>query len=260
MHSGVDVQLIEVLSSRLAGASEPVRLAIARVLARLGRPQDEDIIGYLLKDESPSVRRAAVSALSRFELDQTRDSLRLALADEATVVRIEAAKVIGESRNPAAIEELRRLSTDNNPRVVAVAIRSLGKLYEEDWPEAGEICELIEQALSAGPVIALAGMDALREIGGERAGALARGALERSEPDVVRAAVACLGAHAVETDLVEIIPFVGHPDWSVRAEIAEVLSARRVRKGLPALLRRLEVEDDEFVRQVMLRSISRLEG
>jgi HEAT repeat protein len=257
---GVDVQLIEVLSSRLAGAPEPVRLAIAKVLARLGRPQDEDIIGYLLKDESASVRRAAVSALSRFELDHTRDSLRVALADEATVVRIEAAKVIGESGSPEAIDDLRRLTTDNDPRVVAVAIRSLGRLYEEDWAEADEICELIGQALESGPVIALAGFDALREIGGERIGALARGALERSEPDVVRAAVACLGAHAVEEDLIEIIAFVGHSDWSVRAEIAEVLSARRILKGLPALLRRLEVEDDEFVRQVMLRAISQLEG
>jgi HEAT repeat protein len=258
--AGVDVQLIEVLSSRLAGAPEPVRLAIAKVLARLGRPEDEDIIGYLLKDESPSVRRAAVSALSRFEFGQTRDALRLALADEATVVRIEAAKVIGVSGNSEAIDELRRLSTDNDSRVVAVAIRALGNLYQEGWPEAGEIFDLIEQALGEGPTIALAGIDALREIGGERAGALARGALDRSEPDVVRAAVACLGAHAVETDLIEIIPLVGHSDWSVRAEIAEVLSVRRILKGLPALLRRLEVEDDEFVRQVMLSSISRLEG
>lgn len=258
--AGVDVQLIEVLSSRLAGAPEPVRLAIAKVLARLGRPEDEDIIGYLLKDESPSVRRAAVSALSRFEFGQTRDALRLALADEATVVRIEAAKVIGVSGNSEAIDELRRLSTDNDSRVVAVAIRALGNLYQEGWPESGEIFDLIEQALGERPTIALAGIDALREIGGERAGALARGALDRSEPDVVRAAVACLGAHAVETDLIEIIPLVGHSDWSVRAEIAEVLSVRRILKGLPALLRRLEVEDDEFVRQVMLSSISRLEG
>jgi HEAT repeat protein len=76
---------------------------------------------------------------------------------------------------------------------------------------------------------------------------------------VVRAAVTCLGAHGDENDLTEAISLVAHFDWSVRAEIAVVLSERGYRKSLPALLRRLEVEDDAFVRQVILRAISRLE-
>jgi HEAT repeat protein len=71
--------------------------------------------------------------------------------------------------------------------------------------------------------------------------------------------VACLGAHGVEEDLTEAIRLVSHLDWSVRAEIAQVLSERGHRKSLPALLRRLEVEDDAFVRQVILRAIGRLE-
>ncbi len=257
--AGIDVQLIEVLSSRLGGAPEPVRLAIAQVLARLGRPQDQDVISYLLKDESPAVRRAAVGALSRFDLESSVDALRLALADEATVVRTEAAKVIGESGRVEAVDELRRLTLDDDPKVVAVAVRSLGRLYDDSIPDMEEIYELVGLALEASPIVALAGFDALRQMGGERAGTLARSALSRTEADLVRVAVACLGEHAVESDLLEIIPFVGHQDWSVRAEIAEVLSNRGTRKGLPALLRRLEVEDDAFVRQVVLRAIGRLE-
>ena len=257
--AGVDVELVEVLSSRLGGAPEPVRLAIAQVLARLGREQDEDVIDYLLKDESPAVRRAAVGALARFNFEKTRDVLRLALADEATIVRTEAARVLGASGRPEAVSELRQLAEDEDPKVVAVAVRSLGRLFDEECVESHEIYESIGSALEAGPIVALAGFDALREMGGERAGALARGALSHSEPDVVRAAVACLGAHGLENDLIEIIPFAGHADWSVRAEVAEVLSARGMRKGLPALLRRLELEDDAFVRQVVLRAIGRLE-
>ena len=57
----------------------------------------------------------------------------------------------------------------------------------------------------------------------------------------------------------EAISLVAHSDWSVRAEIARVLCERGFRKSLPALLRRLEVEDDAFVRQVILRAIGRLE-
>ena len=144
-------------------------------------------------------------------------------------------------------------------KVVAVAVRSLGRLYDDSIPDMEEIYELVGLALEASPIVALAGFDALRQMGGERAGALARSALSPTEADHVRAAVACLGEHAVESDLLEIIPFVGHQDWSVRAEIAEVLSNRGTRKGLPALLRRLEVEDDAFVRQIVLRAIGRLE-
>jgi HEAT repeat protein len=258
--AGIDFELVEVLSSRLEGAPEPVRLAIAQVLARLGREQDEDVIGYLLKDESAVVRRAAVGALVRYDFETTRELLRIALADEATIVRTEAARVLGASGRSEAVSELRQLTKDDDPKVVAVAVRSLGRLFAESEAESDEIYESIGAALAAGPIVALAGFDALREMGGERAGALARGALSHGEPDVVRAAVACLGAHGLENDLIEIIPFAGHADWSVRAEVAEVLSARGLRKGLPALLRRLELEDDAFVRQVVLRVIGRLEG
>jgi len=258
--TGVDVQLIEVLSSRLGGAPEPVRLAIAQVLARLGREQDEDVIGYLLKDESAAVRRAAVGALRRFDFNKTLDVLRIALADEAISVRTEAARVLGASGRPEALSELRRLAEDQDPKVAEVAVRSLGLLFDESNAETHEIYALVGHALEAEPMVALAGFDALRVMGGEHAGELSLGSLTHDESDVVRAAVACLGAHGKESDLIEIIPLAGHADWSVRAETAEVMAARGLRKGLPALLRRLEVEDDAFVRQVILRAIGKLEG
>ena len=257
--AGIDVQLIEVLSSRLGGAPEPVRLAIAQVLAHVGREQDEDVIGYLLKDESSAVRRAAVHALGRFDFEHARDAIRLSLADESSSVRIAAAKVLGESGRLEAVEELRGLIADEDSRVVAIAIRSVGRLYRGGEAATDEIYDLFGNALDAEPIVALAACEALKEVGGDRAGALARSALQCSEPDVVRAAVTCLGAHGGEEDLAEAISLVAHLDWTVRAEIAQVLSDRGYRKSLPALLRRLEVEDDVFVRQVILHAIGRLE-
>jgi len=258
--AGVECELVEVLSSRFEGAPEPLRLAIAQVLARLGRTQDEDVIGFLLKDESPAVRRAAVGALSRYDFETTRDLLRIALADEATTVRTEAARVLGLTGRLEAVGELRPMTEDEDPKVAAVAIRSLGRLFAAETSESKEILESVSAALKAGPIVALAGFDALREMGGERAGTLACEGLLHDETDVVRAAIACLGAHGAADDLIEILPFAGHIDWSVRAEVAEVLAARGIREGLPTLLRRLEVEDDAFVRQVVLRAIGRLEG
>ena len=166
--------------------------------------------------------------------------------------------MLGESGHLDAAEELRGLIADEDSRVVAVAIRSVGRLYR-GGEATDEIYDLIGNELRAEPIVALAACEALKEVGGDRAGALARSALQCSEPDVVRTAVACLGAHGGEEDLTEAISLATHLDWSVRAEVAQVLSERGHRKSLPALLRRLEVEDDAYVRQVMLRAIGRLE-
>jgi len=257
--TGVDVQLVGMLSSRLAGAAEPVRLAIAKVLARLGRDEDEEVISYLLKDESASVRRAAVQALGRFDFDRARDALRLALGDESSDVRIAATTVLGCSNRLEAAAELTGQMLDDDARVVSVALRSLGRLHRGRGLSSGDLETWITPALDREPLVALAGLEALMEVGGDSAGGLALVATARPEADVVRAAVACVGAHGDERGLAEILPVVGHEDWSVRAEVVQVFSDRAYRKGLPALMRRLEVEDDAFVREAILRAIERLE-
>jgi len=257
--AGVDIQLVGMLSSRLAGAPEPVRLAIARVLARVGREEDEEIIGFLLKDAAPTVRRAAVQALGRFDLERARDALRLALGDESSAVRIAAATVLGRSDREEAAEDLAAQMGDEDPRVVAVALRSVGRLHRGRGLAAGGLEDLIRPALDREPLVALAALEALMEVGGESSGRLALGATSRAEPDVVRAAVACVGAHGDERSLAEILPAAAHEDWAVRAEVVQMISDRAYRKGLPALLRRLEVEDDAFVREAILRAVGRLE-
>jgi HEAT repeat protein len=258
--SGVEFELVDLLESRLNGAAESVRLAIAQVLARVGREQDAEVIDLLLKDESPAVRRAAVRALARFDFERVRDAIRLSLADESSLVRIEAAKVLGESGRPEAIDELRGSLGDEDPRVVAVAIRAIGRLYRGVDTPSAEITAFVSNALTSEPDVALAGFDALVEIGGAEAGRLAATALRRPEPDVVRAAVACLGVHGSDDDLTEAIPLVAHADWSVRAEVARALAERGHRKSLPALRRRLEVEDDAFVREAIVAAIGKLGG
>ncbi len=256
---GIDVQLVGMLSSRLAGAPEPVRLAIARVLAKVGRDEDEEIIGFLLKDAAPAVRRAAVEALGRFDFERARDALCLALGDESSAVRIAAATVLGRSDRDEAEQDLAAQMGDEDPRVVAVALRSVGRLHRGRGLRDADLEDLIAPALEREPLVALAALEALMEVGGEAAGRLALDATKRPESDVVRSAVACVGAHGDEQSLAEILPAAAHEDWAVRAEVVQMISDRAYRKGLPSLLRRLEVEDDAFVREAILRAVGRLE-
>jgi len=97
------------------------------------------------------------------------------------------------------------------------------------------------------------------EIGGD-ATSYVTPLLRRPEPEVVREAARCLGLHAERDALEVLLPLVSHSDWSVRAEVIEILGERRARQAVPAILRRLETEEHDLVRSVALGSLHRLEG
>jgi HEAT repeat protein len=82
----------------------------------------------------------------------------------------------------------------------------------------------------------------------------------RPEPELTQEAVRCIGetgdAEAVEA----LLPLVSHREWTVRAEAIQVLADRGVSKAVPPILRRLETEQDDFVRDAILRALDRLEG
>jgi len=251
---------VELMVQALEGAAEPVRVAIARVIGAVGGVEDRETVSLLLKDASSQVRRAAVDALGRLAPDAAAEPLHLAIADESVDVRIAAASVLGARAGSGALLDLCRLAEDADARVRAMAIMALGRLRAEGVPD--EHRDLLEQVLDAAcgdeVPVALAAIESARDHGGplERVEAL----LHRNEPEVVREAVRCLGTRSEGRELEAIIPMAAHPDWSVRAEAIEVLAERGVARALPAILRRLEREQDEFVRGAILRAIPRLEG
>ena len=76
----------------------------------------------------------------------------------------------------------------------------------------------------------------------------------------MREAVTCIGRHGNADELDTLVPLVSHTDWSVRAEAIQALADRGTARAVPPILRRLETEQDEFVRDVILRALKRLEG
>jgi len=251
--------LVEILASGIAGAPEPVRLALAPVLARIGGPADAAVVERLSKDASPLVRRAAVQALERLDPERGRPMMRLALGDESSGVRIAAAGVLGRSDARSALDDLARLAVDGDPRVAAAALRAAGGVFERVGDTDPADRAWLVGALEREAQVALAALESLERVGGADGVAAAQVALGRPEPEVVRAAIACLARHAGPDALGPLVELVGHSDWSIRAEAVQVLAARRVRRALPAVLRRLDVEEDAFVRDAMLAAARRLE-
>ena len=258
---GLADRAIELLTALLNGAADSVRLAIATVLGCIGRPQDLEVISLLLKDASAEVRRAAVDALSRLDPGSAAESLRLAIADESPAVRIAAASALGASEHSDLFEDLHRLAEDEDARVRATAVHVLGRrfLTDGDPKRRAAAMAVMHQARDDDAPVALAVVEAAREIGPSAATHVVP-LLRRAEPEVVREAIRCLGMHAGGRELDAVLPLVSHPDWSVRAEAIQVLAERGVKNAVPAILRRLELEQDEFVRSVTLRALDRLEG
>ena len=252
-------QAISLLTSGLEGAAETVRIAIATVIGRIGRHEDAQVIEFLLKDPSPQVRRSAVDALAHLEPGTAAESLRLALADESSLVRIAAAGALGASGSDEVIEVLCCLADDEDPDVRASAVRAVGLRLDSlgDGEDRNRVSLLINTALTDEAAVAIAAVDALRKVATPVDEHLV-GVLSRSESELVQEAVRCIGTKGDAAGFEALLPLVSHPDWTVRSETIQVLADRRVAKAVPAILRRLETEQDDFVRNAMLRALDRL--
>ena len=261
-HGSTIDQAVELLTARLNGASEPVRLAIATVLGRIGRDQDAELVTQLMRDESASVRRAAVQALGRLDTTSAAEPLRLALADESSTVRIAAARALGDSRQLGVLDDLSRLALDHDATVRAAALRAIGAheahLGRDDGAERA--IEVLSEALVDEGGVIMAAVESLASIGGDVAARACLPLLHEADPELLIAAIGCVGQHSDADGLTELLPLVAHPHWSVRAECIGVLSERGVVNAVPVILRRLETEQDDFVRDAILRALKRLEG
>jgi HEAT repeat protein len=105
----------------------------------------------------------------------------------------------------------------------------------------------------------MAALEALAALGGPEAAQLATRSLGREDPELVKVAVACIRAHGSAETLRELFPLVCHDHWLVRAEVIQALADRGLEQAVPTILRRLDKEQDDFVRETIFRALKRLE-
>lgn len=252
--------VLEAISEDLRRRSEGFRLAAAELLVRVGRPEDATRLDLLTSDPSPAVRRAAVSGLAEVMSEPPLETLQLALADEDAGVRIGAAGALAAWGGASVLTDLAHLTTDGDERVRAAAVRALGRWCQNGGSDQREsVLVVVEEALGQGGSAAMAGLEVLRELGGADSVALAAGMLSGTDGGLVEAAIGCIGEHADVETLNELLPLLSHEQWVVRASAVDVFAARGMESTVPALLRRLESETDEFVRDAILGALDRLE-
>jgi HEAT repeat protein len=247
------------LADAFDGAAEPVRIAIARVLGSVDATEHTSLLALLVQDPSAAVRRAGVGAIARVRGSARRDALRLALADEAASVRCAAATALGGTADPDALADLERLLADEDADVRAATVRAVAELATAIAADLAPVAARLEAALADTAPVALAAVEAFERLAPALSLAPVRGVLEHADPEVVQSAVRCLRAHGRDDDLAALVPVFGHAHWAVRAGAIEAIAARKVRAALPALMRRLDGETDEFVRAALLSALERLE-
>ena len=253
--------VLEPLASLLDDSEETLRLSIATVLSQICRPQDHELISLLQKDSSPQVRRVAVAGFERLAPETAVERLRLALADESPVVRIAAAMALGRAQQPGVIHDLKRLMEDEEQRVRAAAVRAVGvqgsRASDDDTRR--ECLLVITKAPSGDCVVAMAMIEALAAMGGTDAAQAGLPLLTRPEPELVQAAIACIGTHGDGGALAQLIPLVSNECWAVRADAIRTLGERRVMHALCVIRDRLELEQDAFVRDALASALRLLE-
>jgi HEAT repeat protein len=258
-------QVVELLISRREGAEERFRLAIARIMGAIGGPDDAAAIDLMMSDPSESVRRASVEALARLSRGGVPEPLRMALADEAAMVRIAAASMMGASEDAHAVEDLASLARDEDPHVRAAAMRALGSIASRlrDRKEGSEAVAVglavLARALEDEGAVALAALESLTALGGPDAAELAARMLGADDPELIKVAVGCVRSHGSAEALHDLLPLISHDHWMVRSEVVQTLADRGVESAVPTILRWLEREQDDFVRDTILRALKRLE-
>lgn len=255
------IPVIQALADLLPEEDESFRLAATEVIGAIGAPAQLELLVRLAADPSPPVRRAAVEGMACVSEAPPLETLRLALADEDVGVRIGAASALAVSADPSVVSDLAHLAADPDERARAAALRALGRWAQRYGMEEArpKILELVSVALARGGTPAMAGLEVLDRLGGGSAATIATAALGADDAELALAAVTCVGRHAEMLALTELLPLLSHEHWAVRAKAAEVMSERRFRAAIPAILRCLESETDEFVRTAIFHALDVLE-
>jgi HEAT repeat protein len=117
---------VDVLLTLSRDQEPAIRLAALTGLGRVSDDRARTRLSEALAEEDPEVRKAAVLALG--VLHCSVEDVKQAIADSDMWVRLYAAKVLGESQDPAAVEAVLPLLSDKDVPVVLSAIDALVQL------------------------------------------------------------------------------------------------------------------------------------
>jgi HEAT repeat protein len=221
------------------------------------RDDDVRLLERALAHDRPRVRRAAIEALAQSGGEASAEAVVFALADEEHDVQLAAIRALGRM---GSAEPLAAVVADTrDPVLTAAALRALGDADPERAILAA--CPLVEHADAA---IACAAVEAIGHLASARVPTNVAAAcedalfsaLDHPNAEVVKLALATVGAQPGARALARLGLFLDHGSWEVRRVAAELLGQDKGASAQALLRARYEREKDPVVRNAIAAAVS----
>ena len=187
----------------LGDEDSEVRIAAAKVSAKLRIPGASDIVSAWLSDSDARLRLAACEVIRSSPTDRSVTALGRVLSDPSQDVRVAAAQAMGRSGSSDAVSLLLGHLDDNSPEVRAEVATSLGRLGD-----ARAVLPLVGRAQDTAPEVRRRVARALGDLRDSRAlSALVR-SLSDANSDVRVESALALGRIGSDEATVSLAPHV----------------------------------------------------
>ncbi len=220
-----DKNSIECLFGGLQDQVAEVRQVCVQLIAQIsGKNSIQKLLGFF-SDESPKVRKAVINSLGRDLLESHSDVLIVALQDQDVWVRAEAAFFLAQSTDPSI------------PRA---------------------LLDLLEKDVLPAKLSALRG---LSEVGcGTLFDEVVRISNEDPSLEVRRTALHALARSGRQEGKSALVSALADPCWEIRSAAIEWMAESGDRGFVAPLLRELERDSDNFVRQTIIQALTKLKA
>lgn len=235
--------VIDLVRGAFAHVNPLVRQTAVQVLGRLGDDKAEGLLLLAVKDESALVRRSAIYYLDGRN-PRHYPALTLALTDEEGDVRRQAIEVLAMRADRALIEPLTLVLHDADPWVRATAVRALGR-----FGGAAAIAAIRSGLHDAVGLVMIAAVETLaaENLSFDQGEIVKQ--LGDHDDDVVLALLKFLAQSSDQAWLASWGErLLRHHHAPVRQAVAALLAQGGSKEGLALLQQRLQVEEEEGVR------------
>lgn len=207
--------LPHLVESLDAEAHANLRVWAAQIIGRIGHPSAVSALLVHVRDRSQHVRMSVAEALGHLRDRRAVDDLvGVALNDPVAAVRAEAARALGRIGDPAVLRQLVELLGDPDYWTRLRAIEAIEAIRPDD------VSALDAALRDPSAEVRSRAAVALERLGTLRARVEALKSDERADVDRARRTLVEMGrAGLVES----ILSFLEHPDFRVRARVADAL-------------------------------------
>ncbi|PWT87338.1 MAG: hypothetical protein C5B54_12510 [Acidobacteria bacterium] len=244
----------EFMRGRVHSEDPKERANAVEFLILLEGEQSFPLLFQALKDEEAIVRQKAVNLMGTGYHHQFQRPLIAALADEDGRVRELAAGALKSYSAPEVIDALVASVHDELIWVRMATYQSLAALGDE---RAGTV--FLQQVDTENPIARSVLLRGLGQFRGPAFKEVLLKYLNSDDPEIRKSACESLGMFNENDIVFRLFTLLQNdPDWSVRVSAIRALTNIHPFRLQEALLERLRVDDDPFVRREILYSLQKL--